>query len=301
MDKLKDMQLFCEVVERGNFANAAKSIGVTPAIVGRRIAALENSLGFVLLNRTTRKMLLTPSGKAYYEGSKKIIENLEELEDALGSEHQKTPGGVIRLSAPDGLGAPFLVDAIKEFQKQYPNVRFDLLLQNNQVNLIEESIDLAFRFSFDLQDSSYIANKFGETTFNMYAAPSYVEKYGKPKHFSELEKFRCLHMGANRYGDYWNLIVEGENVTYRQPWSVVLSNTESYLAAIVKGMGIGVLPELFAKNEFKKGSILKIEGLAEFPTIGIYGIYPTRKHMPHRLRLFIDFLKEWLSPVIEAK
>lgn len=298
MDKLKDMQLFCEVVERGNFANAAKSIGVTPAIVGRRIAALENSLGFVLLSRTTRKMLLTPSGKAYYEGAKKIIENLEELEDALGSEHQKTPGGVIRLSAPDGLGSPFLVEAINEFQKTYPNVRFDLLLQNNHVNLVEESIDLAFRFSFDLQDSSYIANKFGETTFNMYAAPSFIDLYGIPESFNDLENFKCLHMGANRYGDYWNLIVDGKNITYRQPWSVVLSNTESYLAAIVKGMGIGVLPELFARSELNNKTIIKIEELADFPTIGIYGIYPTRKHMPHRLRLFIDFLKDWLSPII---
>lgn len=294
------MQLFCEVVERGNFANAAKSISVTPAIVGRRIAALENALGFVLLNRTTRKMLLTPSGKAYYEGAKKIIENLEELEDALGSEHHKTPGGVIRLSAPDGLGAPFLVDAIQKFQKQYPNVRFDLLLQNNQVDLVEESIDLAFRFSFDLQDSFYVANKFGETSFNMYAAPSYIERCGKPEHFSELERFDCLHMGANRYGDYWKLSVDGKNVTYRQPWSVVLSNTESYLAAIKRGMGIGVLPELFAREAFEKGSIISIEGVAEFPTIGVYGIYPTRKHLPHRLRLFIDFLKEQLSPILKA-
>lgn len=300
MDKLKDMQLFCEVVERGNFANAAKSISVTPAIVGRRIAALENELGFVLLNRTTRKMLLTPSGKAYYEGAKKIIENLEELEDALGSEHQKTPGGVIRLSAPDGLGTPFLVEAIQEFQTLYPNVRFDLLLQNNQVDLIEESIDLAFRFSFDLQDSSYVANKFGETTFNMYAAPSYIERRGQPQHFSELENFECLHMGANRYGDYWKLSVNGEAVAYRQPWSVVLSNTESYLAAIVNGMGIGVLPELFAREEFKKGSIIKVAGVAEFPTLGVYGIYPTRKHLPHRLRLFIDFLKERLSLLLKV-
>jgi len=300
MDKLKDMQLFCEVVEKGNFANAAKSLSITPAIVGRRIAALENSLGFVLLNRTTRKMLITPSGKAYYEGAKKIIGNLEELEDALGSEHQKIPGGIIRLSAPDALGTPFLINAIQEFQKQHPNVRFDLLLQNNQVDLIEESIDLAFRFSFDLQDSSYIATKFGETTFNMYAAPSYIKRCGMPAHFSELKDFDCLHMGANRYGDYWNLSVDGEIISYRQSWSIVTSNTQSYIAAITRGMGIGVLPELFAREEFDKGNILKIEGLTEFPTIGIYGIYPTRKHLPHRLRLFIDFLKEWLSPQLES-
>lgn len=107
-------------------------------------------------------------------------------------------------------------------------------------------------------------------------------------------------MGANRYGDYWNLSVNGEIISYRQPWSIVTSNTQSYIAAIIRGMGIGVLPELFAREELEKGNILKIEGLTEFPTIGIYGIYPTRKHLPHRLRLFIDFLKEWLSPQLES-
>jgi len=299
VDKLKDMQLFCEVVEKGNFANAAKSIGVTPAIVGRRIASLENALGFVLLNRTTRSMLLTPSGKAYYEGAKKIIENLAELEDTLGSEHQKNPGGVIRISAPDAFGCNFLVEAIQEFQQQYPNIRFDLLLENNYADLIDDAIDLAFRFSFDLQDSSYIASKFAETTFGLYASPGYIAKYGQPGHISDLEKFNCVHMGANRYGDYWHLKVNGKNVSYKQPWALVVSNTECYLKAITSGMGIGLLPILFAHEECLKGSIVEIDGLTEFPTIGVYGIYPTRKHLPHRLRLFIDFLKAWLPPRIK--
>jgi len=292
MDKLKDMQLFCEVVERGNFAKAAKKIGVTPAIVGRRVASLENQLGFILLNRTTRTMTLTPSGKAYYEGAKKIIENIGELEEALGMEHHESPRGNIRLSAPDGLGNPFLVDTIKAFQEKYPNIRFDLLLQNNQVDLVEQSIDLAFRFSFDLQDSSYIATKFGETTFGLYAAPSYLAKHGVPTSIKELDSHQCIHMGENRYGDYWNLKVDGQNVTYRQPWSIVVSNTDSLKRALTSGMGIGIVPRLFMNEELENNTVREIGSITEFPTIGIYGIYPTRKHLPHRLRLFLDFLKE---------
>ena len=298
MDKLKDMQLFCEVVERGNFAKAAKKIGVTPAIVGRRIASLENALGFILLNRTTRTMTLTPSGKAYYDGAKKIIENIEELEEVLGMEHHGSPHGNIRLSAPDALGSPLLIDTIKAFREKYPNIRFDLLLQNNQVDLVEQSIDLAFRLSFDLQDTSYIATKFGETTFGLYAAPSYLAKHGTPTCIKDLDDHHCIHMGENRYGNYWHLQINGQNITYRQPWSIVVSNTDSLKRALTTGMGIGIVPKLFMKEEVNNGTIKEIIGLTESPTIGIYGIYPTKKHLPQRLKLFLNFLKERFSPCL---
>ena len=296
MDRLKDMQLFCEVAERGNFAKAAKKIGVTPAIVGRRIASLENALGFILLNRTTRTMTLTPSGKAYYEGAKKIIQNVEELEEVLGTEHHESPAGNIRLSAPDALGSPFLVDAIKAFRDRHANVRFDLLLQNNQVDLVEQSIDLAFRFSFDIQDSSYVATKLGETTFGLYAAPNYLAKHGTPNSIQELDKHDCVHMGENRYGDYWTLESAGKIIKYRQPWSLVVSNTDCLKHALISGMGIGVVPKLFMKEESENGRIVELTALTEFPSLGIYGIYPTRKHLPHRLKLFLDFLKTQLFP-----
>ncbi|WP_253952097.1 LysR family transcriptional regulator, partial [Photobacterium sanctipauli] len=210
MDKYKNMQLFCTVVEKGSFAKAAKTIGVTPAIVGRRIADLENELGLVLLNRTTRSMQLTPGGKDYYQGVKRIVEDIDRLEDSLSSDHQNNPSGLIRLSAPDGLG-PFLIQAISIFRANYSNIRFDLILSNAQTNLIKEEVDLTFRLSFDLQDSSYIATKLGSTTFSLYASPKYLAIKGIPTHFSELEHHDCIHMGSNRYGDVWNLQVDGKN------------------------------------------------------------------------------------------
>ncbi|MGF1729370.1 LysR family transcriptional regulator [Photobacterium kasasachensis] len=298
MDKYKNMQLFCTVVDKGSFAKAAKMIGVTPAIVGRRIAALENSLGFILLNRTTRSMQLTPGGKAYYEGAKQIIENIEQLEDSLSSAHQVNPAGLIRLSAPDAMG-PILMQAIKTFRIDYPNIRFDLMLDNRQVNLIEDEIDLTFRFSFDLQDSSYIATKLGQTTFGLYASPSYLEERGTPAHFSELEAHDCLHMGANRYGDIWNLNVDGKNISYRQPWTIVVSDTNTLIKAIVSGMGIAMVPTIFVTSDLEQGKLVEIQGLTSFPEISIYGMYPTRKHTPYRLSLFLDFLKKWFPEYLK--
>ena len=294
MDKFKNMQLFCVVVEKGSFAKASKAIGVTPAIVGRRIADLENELGFVLLNRTTRSMQLTPGGKDYYNGAKRIMADVEQLEDSLSSDHQHSPNGLIRLSAPDGL-APFLVAAIKMFRESYPNIRFNLIFNNTQTNLIEEEIDLTLRLSFDLQDSTYIAAKLGTTTFGLYASPQYLEERGIPSHFSELEHHDCIHMGDSRYGDTWTLRVNDKNVTYRQPWSLVVSNTGALIQAIQTGMGIGIVPTIFVHEYVKQNQLKELSGLTSFPELGIYGLYPTRRHMPYRMTLFLNFLKDWFK------
>jgi DNA-binding transcriptional LysR family regulator len=290
MDKYRNMQLFCTVVDQGSFSKAAKALGVTPAIVGRHIAAMEESLGFVLLNRTTRSMHLTPGGKAYYEGAQTVLSQIEQLEDSLTTAHQNNPEGLIRLSAPDGMG-PFLMKAIKEFRTEYTGVRFDLVLSNNKSNLIEEEIDLSIRFAFELQDSSYIATKLGESEFGLYAAPLYIEAHGMPSDYTDLKNHDCLHMGSSRDGDYWMLTVDGRSISHRQPWVAVISDTNTLLQATMDGTGIAMLPSVFAHSHVNSGNLIKIENVAEFPIINIYGMYPTRKHVPYRLSLFLEYLK----------
>lgn len=290
MDKYRNMQLFCTVVDRGSFSKAAKALGITPAIVGRHIAAMEESLGFVLLNRTTRSMHLTPGGKAYYEGAQTVLSQIEQLEDSLTTAHQNNPEGLIRLSAPDAMG-PFLMKAIKKFRSDYKGIRFDLALSNSKSNLIEEEIDLSIRFALELQDSSYIATKLGESEFGLYAAPSYIDEYQAPSDYKELKNHDCLHMGDSRDGDYWMLNVDGKSLSYRQPWVAVISDTNTLIEATVDGMGIAMIPSIFVNSHVKRGELVKIQDVAEFPIINIYGMYPTRKHVPYRLSLFLEYLK----------
>tara|TARA_Y100001960_G_scaffold50107_1_gene50870 strand:+ start:2897 stop:3793 length:897 start_codon:yes stop_codon:yes gene_type:complete len=290
MDKYRNMQLFCTVVDRGSFSKAAKALGITPAIVGRHIAAMEESLGFVLLNRTTRSMHLTPGGKAYYEGAQTVLSQIEQLEDSLTTAHQNNPEGLIRLSAPDAMG-PFLMKAIKNFRSDYKGIRFDLALSNSKSNLIEEEIDLSIRFALELQDSSYIATKLGESEFGLYAAPSYIDEYQAPSDYKELKNHDCLHMGDSRDGDYWMLNVDGKSLSYRQPWVAVISDTNTLIEATVDGMGIAMIPSIFVNSHVKRGDLVKIQDVAEFPIINIYGMYPTRKHVPYRLSLFLEYLK----------
>ncbi|MFM2577601.1 LysR family transcriptional regulator [Vibrio fortis] len=290
MDKYRNMQLFCTVVDRGSFSKAAKALGITPAIVGRHIAAMEESLGFVLLNRTTRSMHLTSGGKAYYEGAQTVLSQIEQLEDSLTTAHQNNPEGLIRLSAPDAMG-PFLMKAIKKFRSDYKGIRFDLALSNSKSNLIEEEIDLSIRFALELQDSSYIATKLGESEFGLYASPSYIDEYQAPSDYKELKNHDCLHMGDSRDGDYWMLNVDGKSLSYRQPWVAVISDTNTLIEATVDGMGIAMIPSIFVNSHVKRGDLVKIQDVAEFPIINIYGMYPTRKHVPYRLSLFLEYLK----------
>lgn len=295
MDKFRDMELLCSVVEKGNFAKAAKAIGVTPAIVGRRISALEDKLGLVLFQRTTRSMQLTHAGKSYYEGAKQLLEQVEHLEHSLTQEHQDNPSGLIRLSAPDELGRQFLIHAIAKFQKSYPDIHFDLSLNNSPVNLIDEDIDLAFRLSFDMQDSSHVAVKLSQTSLGLYASPRYIEDYGVPEDIQALQSHRCIQMGSSRYGSSWNLEKNGQRINHRQAWALTVSNTSSLFEALLSDMGIAMVPTMFCHKYVEQGRLVLLEGISDFPEVGVYAIYPTRKHLPYRLKIFLNFLKGWFE------
>ena len=279
------------MVEKGSFAQAANLLRVTPAIVGRRISALENALGFKLLQRTTRSMQVTPAGQSYYDGCKRILEQVLELEESIFSQNTNNPRGQIRISAPDGLADSFLLDAIQDFQLEYPEICFNLQLDNQQIDLVKDGIDLTFRLSFNLQDSSYVAIKLLNTTFDLYASADYLSRNGTPKSLNDLDKHDCIIMDANRYGDCWNILKDGEVVQFRQPWKMVLSNNSAFMEALIRGMGIGLTPAFFGHEKVKSGELIQIEHIAEFPVIGLYAIYPSRKLLPHRLKLFLEFIK----------
>ncbi|WDD97215.1 LysR family transcriptional regulator [Thalassomonas actiniarum] len=265
------------------------------AVVGRRISALEHTLGFKLLNRTTRQMHITPAGQSYYQGCKSILAEVSELEDSLTSQQLEQPGGLIRLSAPDSLADTFLLEAIKHFQSDYPDIRFDLQLENQHVDLIEQDIDLTFRLAVDLIDSSYVAVKLFDTSLGLYAAPDYLAARGVPKNIKELEKHDCLNMGASRFGSHWSILVEGELARFKQPWKLSISSGPGLLLALTQGMGIGMVPELFAQPHVEVGELTLLTGVADFPAIGLYLIYPSRQHLPYRLKLFLEFIKKWCA------
>ncbi|WP_299985822.1 LysR family transcriptional regulator [uncultured Ruegeria sp.] len=286
------MKLLATVVDKGSFAHAAKDVGLTPAMVGRRIAAMESELGFVLLNRSTRSMQLTPGGKEFYDGCLRILADAEELETSLSSAHQSNPSGLIRLSAPDGFGGTTLIRTINKFRSSYPEVRFDLQLTNEPVDLIEERIDLAFRLTYDLQDSTLIARKLGQAKLCLYASDEYLARKGQPAELADLEHHDCLHVGTTRYGDYWTIIQNGKIVKFRKPWSLVIPNTLSLIQATAEGAGIAAIPDLFVRDHPCADQLTRLDGVVAFPDLEFFVLYPSRKHLAHRVTAFLDFLNQ---------
>ena len=138
-----------------------------------------------------------------------------------------------------------------------------------------------------------VASRLGHTSFGLYASPAYLRDRGKPASLQALKQHDCLNMGRSKYGDYWNILSEGKVVNFRQQWALTVPNTECLIQAVSEGLGIAMIPQLFAHEARAAGKIALLEGIAEFPALGIYAMYPTRKHLPYRVNLFLDFLKEW--------
>lgn len=294
MDKLKKMAVFARVVELGSFAAAAADLNVTPAIVGRHVADLESLLDLRLINRTTRSMDVTEAGLRYYQGSKSMLEQIAALEQEVSDLQGAQLSGVIRIAAPEGIGAPLLLDAVESFQASHPEVLFDLVFQNEQTDFVSTGVDLAIRFAISLDDSSLIVSKLAETRLALFAAPAYLQTHGAPATVAELEAHSCIAFGGSRFGNSWPIVTETGVQKLRFSWRLVMNQTHTYREALVRGMGIGLLPEIMATDLVEGGQLVPIVLEGRFPEVGVYAVYPDKAFQPHRVRRFLDHLRQRL-------
>ncbi|MGH0000497.1 LysR family transcriptional regulator [Pseudovibrio ascidiaceicola] len=290
MDKLRKMALYCRVVELGSFVAAAQAQNVSPAIVGRHVSDLEAMLKVRLINRTTRSMEVTEAGHRYYQGCKISLAQLAALEQDMMSKEGEALSGIIRLAAPEGLGSPHLLGAIEGFQALYPNILFDLVLDNGQTDFISENVDLSIRLAISMQDSSLIVRKLSGTRLCLYAAPAYLAEHGTPKCQEDLNQHACLAFGASRFGDSWPIVTDKGLTKLRQPWRLVVNQTQTYRKALTNGMGIGLLPAVMAEEQVKAGSLTPLSLDDTLPDVGIYAVYPNRDFQPERVSLFLEHL-----------
>ena len=291
MDKLKKMAVFARVVELGSFARAADDLNVTPAIVGRHVADLEAMLDQRLINRTTRSMEVTEAGTRYYHGCKSMLEQLEMLEQEVVAQEGANLSGVIRLAAPEGMGVPILLDAVQSFQVLHPDVLFDLVFDNEQTDFISAGVDLAIRFAIKLDDSSLIVSKLAETRLALFASPAYLSAHGTPNTVEDLDHHSCLVFGGSRFGDNWPLVTEKGLQKLHQPWRIVMNQTYTYREALVRGMGIGLLPDIMAADLVTAGQLRKINLTGQFPEVGIFAVYPNNAFQPRRVGQFLEHLR----------
>lgn len=294
MDRLDAMQLFVRVAELGSFAGAAQQLGVARSVVTRQIAGLEAHLGVKLMARSTRRLTLTSAGTAYLEKCRVILNLVEAAEIGVAEERQ-TPRGNIRISLPLSFGLKRLAPLLLDFSQRYPEVALDMDYSDRQVNLIEEGIDLSIRVTRRL-DAGDVARRIGTSRMRVLASPDYLSRHGQPAHPAELAHHVCLGYTNAGAATTWQFVVDGQLENFPIRSRINANNGDVLTEAAAQGLGIACQPDFIAGSFIAAGRVVEILVDYPGPELGIYAMLPSNRHIPHRVRVLMDFLAARLAP-----
>lgn len=294
MDKLQAMALFVRVVETGAIGHAAESLRIPKATATTLIQRLEASLGVKLLNRTTRRVSVTPDGAAYYTRATAILAEVREAEEAL-SQRAKTPHGRVRVDAPTLIARSVIVPALPRFFSRYPDIELALACNERHFDLVAEGIDCALWIG-DVDDPNLVARRVGFLYFATCAAPSYIAAHGRPTHPRELARHRCINHFSPTSGQTveWVFSKDGERVQAVFPGHLALEDENSYVSAAEAGLGIAQMPAFVVKEAMERGALDLV--LADWlpEPAPLHVAYPQSRHLSRRVRVFVD----WLAALI---
>lgn len=286
---IDDIAVFVRVAELRNFSAAGRDLRLSAAVVSNRIGNLERRLGVQLLNRTTRRVALTPEGEIYYDHCVRILEEVERAEDAIVAQRAQ-PRGPLKVTAPTVFGRMHLVPLIPQFAADFPDIQVRLDLSDQLHDLIRESYDLAIRVA-DLKDSTAIVRKLADNRRFLCAAPSYLENHGTPKQPDDLLAHTCLLLrfpGSQQFR--WVLNGKDGPVTINVSGAMDSDSGEAIRDWCLAGNGIALLSVYEAGHDIKDGRLKVVLPQHPPPGHGLYALYPHGRYVPPRVRAFIDFL-----------
>lgn len=290
MDRLTSLTVFGRVVECGGFSAAARRLNMSVTMVGNHVQSLEDRLGVRLLNRTTRKVSLTETGKYYYERSAQILADLEEADQAVGA-LATTPRGALKLNSNTAL-VRFLLPVISEFMALYPLISLDFSVSERMGDMIEEGYDLAIR-TVPPPDSTLVVRKLTPWRHMLVCTPAYRDAHAMPKTPAELAEHNCLQYAYYPYGDEWRFEdAEGKQHSVKVSGNVVSNSPDMLRYLLANGQGIFLAPSFIILEDIAAGRLIRM--LPDYLPVEftINAIYPNRSHLPTKIRLFIDLLVE---------
>lgn len=294
MDRLGEMEAFVRVVDLGGFTEAARKLGVSKSAVSKHVASLEERMGARLLNRTTRRVSPTEIGLAFYDRAIRVLAEALEAE-AMVSSMQDAPRGELRISAPVSFGLRVIAPAVAEFLKTYEDISVHMVLDDRRVELVAEGYDLAIRIG-DLPDSSLKARRLGDVSSLLVASPAYVAAHGTPERWQDLTGHNLLHYSNLSSGNYWRLAgADGEERQIRATGRLTVNNGDALLKAAEAGLGIAYSPDFIIGDAIREGRLVELLPDARRPVFGIYAVYPQGRFPQPKLRVFIDFLVDWMK------
>lgn len=293
MDRLDAMQLFVRVAELGSFAAVAQQLGLARSVVTRRIALLETHLGVKLLARSTRQLSLTSEGAAYLERCRVILNLVDVAEADIAREHTR-PRGRIRASVPLSFGLRRLTPLLVRFSREHPEVGLELDYTDRRVNLIEEGFDLSIRVTARLEPGD-IVRRLAASQLRVLASPAYLAAHGEPRQPGELVQHECLGYAARGETQSWGFVVDGKSEQVHVRCRIAANNGDALMAAAVVGLGITMQPDFIADDYLADGSVQSVLEAYAPPQMGVYAVLPSNRHVPHRVRVLMDYLAQALA------
>lgn len=292
MDTLTRMRAFIDVVEAEGFSAAARRVGRSKALMSKYVRELEDELGALLLNRTTRQFSLTEAGHTYYQRASELIREIDSLADTI----RDTSGDVrgrIKLSAPRSFADARIGQSLIDFARDYPDIVLDIHLDDRFVDLVEEGFDLAIRIA-RLADSSMIARKLSPFRLRICATPDALERFGTPQEPSELADRPCIVDTNGRWLSNWPFVDhDGKNFAVSVLGRMEVNSPLPAKAATLSGLGFCMVPEFVVDDELRDGALVSVLDDYVPSDGGIYAVYPHRRYLPGKVRTFVDYLAKW--------
>ncbi len=289
MDILRAMRTFVAVDDEGGFAAAGRKLNLSKPVVSKQILGLEEHLGSRLLNRTTRRHSLTEAGKIYLDHARSVLEQVATTEERLSAQSSQ-PQGTLRVSAPVAYGRLAIAPLLPAFLEAHPALRLDLDLTDRFVDVVEEGIDVAIRVGGSDQ-SNLIGRAIDRTCHGLFASPSYLKRFGRPKSIRDLKDHCCLVFGQGEQVKAWE--VAGKAVL--PDWRVRSTNGDLLRQMALQDAGLIFLPDFFVSDDEAAGDLVRVK-LGPAPEIlTIRALYPHREFLPLKVRVFLDHLTECLG------
>jgi DNA-binding transcriptional LysR family regulator len=289
MDRFDEISAFAAVADARSFTQGARRLGVSSAQVSKLVARLENRLGARLLNRTTRDVSLTDTGRAYLERARGLLEDFEALEGSVRD--QSGPRGLLKISAPVSFGASQLTPALLDFAGAYPEVSLDVSSTDRIVNLVEEGFDVGVRIG-QLTDSSVIARKLAAVRMVTCASPTYLQAAGTPATPHDLAKHEAILDNNLRDPMVWSYGGRADHCEVRVHGRLKFGGAEACVAAARRGLGVTRTPAFAAAEDLRAGRLTPLLCAYEPQLIHVHAVYPHARHLAAKVRAFVDFLAE---------
>lgn len=300
MNAVADMAFFVALAQARNLSAAAQDLGLSTAAVSRRLAALETRLGVRLLNRTTRRAALTHEGELYLEEGRRLLADVDELEQRLAG-GRAVPRGLLRVNAGFGFGRHFIAPAVAEFIARHPEVEVQLQLTDRPLQPAEDGVDVCIRFG-DVPDARITSRRLAPNRRMLVASPGYLTRHGMPDSPQRLKQHRCVFIRErDEVFGQWTLHREGQRVNVKVSCPVSTNDGEVALAWALKGLGILQRSEWHVAPYLRSGRLRQVLPDWSTPSADIHAVYPARKNLSAKVVAFVDHLSDRFAPMRDAE